>query len=150
MANSLQYLSIYLNCHLSWDNHISIMANHTCLTIRGISILGNTQCSLDLLNWRKVYNALIIPVLTYGVQVWYTGHKQKGLIHKLQVTQNEGICKIASAFRTMPIDPLHNLLGVLPISYVLPKLMHVYTLRLQGLPPNLKVHTILDTDQCHY
>jgi hypothetical protein len=84
-TNSLQYLGIYLDRHLSWDNHVSIMANRTCSTIRGINILGNTQRGLNLLNWRKVYNALVIPVLTYGAQVWYTGHNQKGLVHKLQV-----------------------------------------------------------------
>ena len=78
------------------------------------------------------------------------GHNQKGLIHKLQVAQNEGIRKIGGMFKTMPLNPLHNLLSVPPISYVLPKLMHSYTLRLQGLPPNAKVHMVLHTDQCHY
>jgi len=65
-TNSLRYLSIYLDRHLSWDNHVSIMANRARSTIRGINIMGNTQRGLDLLNWRKVYNALVIPVLTYG------------------------------------------------------------------------------------
>jgi hypothetical protein len=126
------------------------MANRARSTVRGISILGNTISGLDLLNWRKVYNALVIPVLTYGAQVWYTGRNQKGLVHKLQVAQNEGIRKIGGVFKTMLIDPLHNLLGVLPISYVLPKLMHSYALRLQGLPPNAKVRTVLNIDQCRY
>ena len=89
-------------------------------------------------------------MLTYGAQVWYTGHNQKGLVHKLQVTQNEGVRKIAGVFKTTPIEPLHNLLGVPPISYVLPKLIHAYSLRLQGLPPDAKVRTILLTDQCRY
>jgi hypothetical protein len=126
------------------------MANRARSTICGINILGNTQRGLDLLNWRKVYNALVIPVLTYGAQVWYTGHNQKGLVHKLQVAQNEGVRKIAGVFKTTPIKPLHNLLGIPPISYVLSKLMHAYSLRLQGLPPNAKVRTVLLTDQCHY
>ena len=54
-------------------------------TIKGINLLGNSVRGLDLLNWRKVYNALIIPVLTYGAQVWFTGIRQKGLIRILQV-----------------------------------------------------------------
>jgi hypothetical protein len=89
-------------------------------------------------------------VLTYGAQVWYTGRNQKGLVHKLQIAQNEGIRKIAGVFKTTPVKPLHNLLGILLISYVLPKLMHAYTLRLQGLPPTAKVHTVLVADQCRY
>jgi hypothetical protein len=85
---------------------------------------------LDLLNWRKVYNAFIIPILMYRAQVWYIGNGQKGLVHKLSVAQNKGIHKIAGMFKTTLIEPLHNLLSVLPISYMLPKLMHAYALRL--------------------
>jgi len=109
---------------------MNIMANCTRLTIQGIGILGNTISGLDLLNWCKVYNILVIPILTYRVQVWYTEHNQKGLIHKLQVAQNESIRKIGSVFKTTLLNPLHNLLGVLPILCILPKLMHSYTLRL--------------------
>jgi hypothetical protein len=103
------------------------MVNHTRSTIRGISLLGNSICSLDFLNWQKVYNALIIPTLTNRAQVWYTGKGQKNLIQHLQVAQNEGLRKMTGIFKMMPIDPLHNLTRVPPISYMLPKLMHAYS-----------------------
>ena len=127
---SLRYLGIYLDQNLSWANHINIIANYAYFTIHGINILGNTVRGLDLLNWRKVYNAFIIPILMYRAQVWYTGNGQKGLVHKLSVAQNKGIHKIVGMFKTTLIEPLHNLLSVLPISYMLPKLMHTYALRL--------------------
>ena len=82
--------------------------------------------------------------------MWYTGKRQNGLIQHLQVTQNEGLRKMTGIFKTMPIDPLHNLTGVPPISYVLPKLMHSYSNRLQGLPAKARVRTILSDDQCRY
>ena len=50
----------------------------------------------------------------------------------------------------MPTEPLHNMTGIPPLSYVLLKLTHAYSLRLQGLPPGAKVKTVLMTDQCHY
>jgi hypothetical protein len=126
------------------------MANHARSTIRGVSLLGNSVRGLDFLNWRKVYNALIIPTLTYGAQVWYTSKRQKGLVHQLQVAQNEGLHKMMGVFKTTPIDPLHNLTGVPPISYVLSKLMHAYSNCLQGLPTRARVQTILSEDQCRY
>ncbi len=110
--------------------HVKIMANWACSTIRGISILGNSVRGLNFLNWCKVYNALIIPILTYRALVWYTRVQQKGLVHCLQVAQNDGICKITGVFRTTPTEPLHNMTGIPPLSYMLPKLMHAYTLRL--------------------
>jgi hypothetical protein len=77
---SLRYLGLYISPKLDWTRHVTIMAHRARSTIRGIGLLGNSIYGLDLLNWRKVYNALIIPTLTYGVPVWYTGTNQKSLI----------------------------------------------------------------------
>jgi hypothetical protein len=139
----LQYLRVYIDHRLDWTRHVTIMANCTRSNIRGISILGNSVHGLDFLNWQKVYNALIIPGLTYGAQVWYTGVKQKVLIQKLQVAQNNGLRKINRVFKMTPVEPLHNLTGVLPISYILNKLKCSYSLKLQGTAPNAKTRTIL-------
>jgi len=59
--------------------------SHAYSTIHGISILCYSVRGLDLLNSLKVYNALVIPVLTYGATVWYTGIGQKGLVQRLQI-----------------------------------------------------------------
>jgi len=53
-------------------------------------------------------------VLNYGCQLWFTG-KQKKLIKKLQVIQNEAIRVISGAFRTSPREQLHQLLSILPV-----------------------------------
>ena len=119
------------------------MANCARSTIQGISILGNTISGLNLLNWCKVYNTLVIPILIYGAQVWYTGHNQKGLIHNLQVAQNKGICKIMGTFHTLPIEPLHNITRILPLSHVMTKLMHSYFIRLRVMPMHTKVQSVL-------
>jgi len=126
------------------------MAARARSTIRGINVLGNSVRGLDLLNWRKVYNALVIPILTYGATMWFTGPGQKGLTDTLQVAQNEGLRKITGTFCTMPTEPLHNMTGILPISYLLPKLLDAYTLRLQSMPPDALIRTILTDNRCHY
>jgi hypothetical protein len=126
------------------------MTNRTRSTIRGINLLGNSVRGLDFLNWCKVYNALVIPTLTYGAQVWYTGIGQKGLLHKMQVAQNEGIHKITRVFRTTPVEPLHNLTGVLPIPYIMTKLIDSYTNRLWNMAPQAMVQRVLTEDWCRY
>src|SRR6267154_5259535 len=75
---------------------------------------------------------------------------QKGLLHKLQIAQNEGIHKLMGVFKTTLMEPLHNMMGIPPIPYLVNKLMHAYSNRLQGLPPNALVCTILTHDQCCY
>jgi hypothetical protein len=131
----LRYLGVYIDCSLKWDRHVSIMTNQAHSTIRGINLLGNSIHGLDFLNWCKVYNALVIPMLTYSTQVWYTGISQKGLLHKMQVVQNEGIHKITRVFRTTPVEPLHNLMGIPPIPYLMTKLMDSYINRLWNMAP---------------
>jgi len=42
------------------------------------------------------------------------------------------------------------MIGVPPISYLLPKLMHVYSLRLQRMPSHALICTILVSDWCRY
>jgi len=142
VANSphIHYLGVFINWKLTWCHHVDIISSHAQSTIRRIHILSNSVQGLNLLNWKKGYNALVIPILTYRAMVWYTGISQKGLVQCLQVTQNEGLCKITGTFKTMPLDPLHNMTGVPPLSYLLPKLMHAYTL----------IHTILTHNWCHY
>jgi hypothetical protein len=88
--------------------------------------------------------------MTYGAQVWYTGIRQSGLVQWLQIAQNEGIQKISGTFHTTPIEPLHNLTAIPPISYLLPKLINAYTRRLGGMNPRAMVWSILDHDQCQY
>jgi len=72
-VTSLCYLRVFITANLKWNKHISIMVNRACSTICRISILGNSIQGLDFLNWCHVYNVLIVPVLTYGAQVWYIG-----------------------------------------------------------------------------
>ena len=70
------------------------MINRARSSIRGLSVLGNSIQGLDFMNWWKVYNAIVIPTLTYGVPVWYTGCRQKGLVQCMQIVQNKGLRKM--------------------------------------------------------
>ena len=81
----LCYLGVFITNSLKWNKHVSIMVNCTHSTIRGISILGNSIQGLNFMNWCHKYNALVIPVLMYGAQVWFTGVNQKGLLTQMQV-----------------------------------------------------------------
>jgi hypothetical protein len=126
------------------------MVNCARSTIRGLSVLGNSIRGLDFINWQKVYNAVVILALTYGVPVWYMGHHQKGLVKHMQIAQNEGLHKMSRVFCMTLIEPLHNLTHIPPISYVLDKLIQSYSQHLAGLPPQCKTCTVITMDHCQY
>jgi hypothetical protein len=46
-------------------------------------------------------------------QLWFSG--QVGLIRQLRTAQRTAVRHIAGAFSTTPIDPLHQLMGIMPI-----------------------------------
>jgi hypothetical protein len=83
-------------------------------TLIALQLLGNSIRGLDWARWCQVYNTIILPVLTYASPVWFTG--QSSLLKELHVTQNLAIRHMAGAFRTTPVDPLHELMAILPIS----------------------------------
>jgi len=118
------------------------MANHAHSMACALSILGNSVRGLDYANWRKVFHALILPILTYGFPLYSTLARNKGLIKTLQIAQNVLVQKISSCFKTTPIVPLHFLMAIPPISHTLMKLTSIFTSRIQRLPPSSLLHTI--------
>jgi hypothetical protein len=85
-------------------------------------------------NWRLVFNAVCLPVLSYGCQLWANSPKVVSLMKKVQLVFNEGVKVIAGAFRTAPREPLHEILRVLPARHFLEKLIHTSALRLYRVP----------------
>ena len=149
-TSRLRYLGFYLTPTLDWRPHVSIMAMRARSTIRGLSILGNSIRGLDLLHWKQVYLMYVIPILTYGAEVWYTGHRQKHLVNMLQVAQNEGIRKITGVFRTTPTAISENMIGIAPIKFVLSRSLHSFRNRMSTTNPHHILHSILTEDQCTY
>jgi ribonuclease HI len=127
--NKLRYLGFFLDSGLTWSHHVEVMCNRARATIKALQLLGNSVRGLEHAKWRLAYNAICLPVLTYGCQLWYTG-KQRGLVKKLQIVQNEAVRVIAGVFRTTPREPLHQLLTILPMDLRLEMLTQNTALRL--------------------
>ena len=132
-ANTLRYLGFYFDARLSWSHHVNIMCNRARATLKALQILGNSVRGLDQARWRLAYNAICLPVLTYGCQLWFKG-KQVTLVKKLQIVQNDAVRLISGTFRTTPRDPLHQLLNILPMDLRLKMIVQNSALRLYRVP----------------
>ena len=109
------------------------MCNRTLATLKALQILGNSVQGLDHTQWRLAYNAICLPILTYRFQLWYTG-KQKTLVKKLQMVQNEAVKLISRTFCTTPQEPLHQLLTIFPMEFRLNMLLQNSALQLYKVP----------------
>ena len=136
VSHTVRYLGIFLDDRLSWSHHISTLATRTCSTILTLGVLGNSIRGISYGNWRRVFHSIIIPTLTYGAALWYTGTGQKGLTGPLQVAQNDAIRKMCGVFRTTPTAPLHHVANILPITYRLRAVRDQFMARMKSLPPS--------------
>ena len=66
---------------------------------------------------------------------------QAGLLRDLRTAQNAAVRHIAGAFSTTPVDPLHQLMGIMPIDLRLSIIIKNAALRLYRLPPNSQLIT---------
>ena len=141
-SSLIRYLSIFIHKCFDWTHHVTIMVNHACSTTCALSILRNSICGLDYANWRKVFHALILPVLTYDFPLYSTQPYNKSLLDILQVAQNDMVRKMSSAFKMTPIVPLHYMMVIPPLPLTIKKLMSVFRLWIQRLPPSTLICTI--------
>jgi hypothetical protein len=87
-----------------------------------------------MVNWRLVLNAVCLPVLSYGSQLWYLMGAAKGLINLVQRVQNDMVKQVTGVFRTAPRGALLHITRMIPMKHYIEKLMYTSALRLYRLP----------------
>jgi hypothetical protein len=70
-VDTLRYLGFFINRRLKWEPHVRIMCNRARASIKALQVLGNSICRLSMANWRLVLNAVCLPVMTWGCQLWF-------------------------------------------------------------------------------
>jgi hypothetical protein len=105
-VENLRYLGFFINRRLKWEPHVWIMCNRARVSIKALQVLGNTIRGLSMANWWLVLNAVCLPVLTYGSQLWFLTGVAKGLTQMVQQVQNDMVRQVMGAFRTAPREPL--------------------------------------------
>jgi hypothetical protein len=133
-VENLRYLGFFINRQLKWEPHVRIMCNRARASVKALQVLGNTIQGLSMANWRLVLNAVCLPVLTYGSQLWYLMGAAKGLLNMVQCVQNDMVRQVTGAFRTAPREALLHLTRMLPMKHFIEKLTYTSALRLHRLP----------------
>jgi hypothetical protein len=131
-SDNVRYLGLFIDHKLTWNRHVKIMATRARGTLKSMKLLGNSVKGLDHGNWRLAYNAICLPVLTYGSPIWFK--QQKQLSKTLQAVQDEAVRWMMGAFRTTPAEPLHQLIAILPIHIRLQMLSKTAAFTLLTIP----------------
>jgi len=145
-SDLIRYLGIFIHYKFNWSHHVTIMANQARSTVCALNVLGNSVRGLDYANWRRLFHALTIPILSYGFPLYANDPAIKGLVNTLQIAQNEMVRKMSGCFKTAPVIPLHYLIAIPPFSLTLKKLSCTFTDRISHLPPNSLLCTLLSAN----
>ncbi|KAL1947815.1 hypothetical protein VTO73DRAFT_13539 [Trametes versicolor] len=131
-----RYLGIRLDSKLNFHAHVSYYAERAVTTVNAMLMLSNSNRGLTPMQRRTLYIACVLPLLTYGVEVWYRSKGVKGLMKPLVAAQHRALRWITGAFRTTPIGAMHSFAGILPLHLHCKKLQYRFFLRFHTLPPH--------------
>jgi hypothetical protein len=113
-----RYLGIWLDPALSFTEHrkkATIKAGTSLQAIRGLA--GSTW-GVSLTAMRRLYQAIIVPQMLYGVTAWFhpaTAKQRDKITKEFAKIQHRAACLISGAFRTTAVEALNVELHLPPI-----------------------------------
>lgn len=131
-STSAKYLGVTIDEGLKWDNHIRQVENTLS---RNIGLIRRAQYILDSCHLLLLYNAFILPFLTYCLQVWGSTYPSK--LSRLTILQKKIIRIIDSADHRAHTSPIFKKYKVLKVSDLV-KYVHICLLHnflTNRLPP---------------
>lgn len=131
VSEKASYLGLVLDRKLSWKLTIedrvkkAATALYTCKRIVGAK-WGLTP---KIVHW--LYTAVVRPIMTYGVLVWWPTLKKKTMVKRMESIQRAASLCISGALRTTPTAALNVILHLLPIDVYSKQLAARSALRLR-------------------
>ena len=116
----IKYLGVFVDCHLSWKHHISIISKKVS---RSIGIMYRIRKYVDLRVLKNIYYSLIYSHIVYAIQVWGSANVTE--LDKILILQKKAVRMMTQKdqFPQMrgplnPSDPIFVELGILKVQDV--------------------------------
>ena len=133
-----RFLGAILDCNLDWREQVNQVKMKATKSIVAIAKLAGSTWGGCLLSIRQIYEAIVIPQLTYCCSVWYSPHgtknHRKWMLTALQTVQARALRVVTGAFKATPRPALDIEANVIPIKQRLEKLTYNTMLRIASTP----------------
>ena len=115
-------------------------------------MLGNSLGGLGPCSHTLVFKACILPILLYGLPLWYAEWGKGVIKHVKHMNhiQNYAIQWITGAFRTSPIGGLNIIVGIPPLKVTCNLRISRLTARISSLPDGHMLKEAWQVDQPHW
>ena len=142
-SNQAKYLGMTLDARLRWKAHVKKKREELNIKFRKMYWLMGRHSSMSVENKIILYNQVLKPVWTYGIQLW--GCASQSNINTIQKFQNNVLRCIVNAPWYIRNTDLHRDLGMETVSDTIRKLAIAHQTRLQEHVNEEIVH-LLDVD----
>lgn len=140
-ANTAKYLGLTLDTKLRWRQHVKNKKDELNIKYRKMNWLLGRNSDLQIHNKLLIYNQVLKPVWTYGIQLW--GCTKKNNSKLIQTFQNKVLRSIVNAPWYIRNDTIHRDLKVETVEEVIKKYAVKHVSRLQQ-HSNLEILKLCD------
>ncbi|OQD73321.1 hypothetical protein PENANT_c211G00669, partial [Penicillium antarcticum] len=142
-----RYLGYWLDPSLEFHHHREKAVAKANISLKALRSLAGSTWGASLYAMRRIYQAVIIPQMLFGVSAWYqpmliSKSKAQAICRPFAAIQKQTACLISGAFRTTAAEALNTELHLPPISIHMNRLVKEAALRLRtgpqlGIPPTI-------------
>ena len=143
--DSWKYLGFIFDQKLSFHKHIDHYANKAMSMVKCLKLLGNSAQGISPLQKCLLYRCCTLPIALYGFQLWFYN---KALISYhmkiLNKMQRRAAIWILGAFKTLPLEGIEAIAGIIPIKFHLQKIAKRSQIHPFKLPTNHILRNLMD------
>ena len=135
-----KYLGFIFDCKITFYKHIDYYSNKAISTVKCMKLLENSSCGINPLQKCLLYRCCILSIALYGFQLWFYNKTFLSYYIKiLDKMQRRATIWILGAFKTLPLEGIKAIAGIIPIRFHLQKIAR----RSQICPFKLSINHIL-------
>jgi hypothetical protein len=142
-----RYLGYWLDPELEFHHHPEKAITKADVSLQDLRSLAGSTWGASLSVMRRIYQAVVIPQMLFGVSAWYqpmviSKKKARTISQPFVAIQKRAACLISGAFRTRAAEALNTELHLPPITIHMNRLVKETPLRLRtgpafAIPPTM-------------
>lgn len=129
-SNSAKYLGMNLDAKLRWKEHIKKKKQELDIRYRELYWLLGEKSHISLHNKLMIYKQVLVPIWSYGIQLWGCSHKSN--IKIIQTFQNKVLRRMVNAPWYIRNSDLHRDLGIDTVDEIITKYAIAHHTKLQS------------------
>ncbi|KAK8006761.1 WD40-repeat-containing domain protein [Apiospora arundinis] len=140
-TQKLRHLGVWFDPGLLWDHHIHEITLKVRKSIQALSAISGAKWGCSTLQLRQLYQAIVVPQITYCSTVWYQPHvrvmregRTKQHLTALRQLQTAALRVVTGGLPSSALLAMCAEMHVLPIEQQLLQANHMAYLRLRSNP----------------